>query len=793
MFPNNNNNGNGNNNAPTTSDEIIGINGIPKPKSLLSSFLFSRLSSPVATDKQQQQQQQQYQTQTETGFPFQMPSSLQSSALPTCLLGEHAETINDDDNRNNNDNPALRSRTVTDDANTDAAPTPMLGNSGVLLLPRPRRSWNISNDDRKLPKVPEYYYPHLFDPNCTALVTDSPPSIVVVRISECLRRRSIAVEYDDDSVTAKCMTVDRTHFIIQLYRSSTTSTTSASTTSTSMFNGEQQQQQYENNGHDITMMTGTGTGANGATNNNSSSLLCPPNDSIIVECRKTSGDSMSFHAACYKILMAAKGLDNGNDERPSHRMNGLEFRQRIQRPKLKRSCPTSSTTTTTTTNPASSMSMMTKRRKLPIPNTDYESASDESTRYYSIVENNNNSSNNYNNNASYEEALEAALDLLEKDRLDCQQLGMERLVHLTTRDIVGKETSSYISKRLLQQGNGDNSTKKNSNNDNEGNRWRLIDCLMHPGAEQVSELELPGGGGLGSEGRKSSKQNSNNSYNENYTTQMIRSFLESSAPPAITPSPAKKNHHQRHQSLSSSFSPFSRGQSFLKKKSSAAASATTHNRRSSSSDIIDHQKIAQDHHSDDQDQLSPDELRHEAKLRSLALRVFCNALDNLSKTQELHDILYPNLNNNNNISAKREGQKSNSVPSTTTTRWIRPAFLLSLVQDLQGAGRPPSVSETGYKLASVHEAALAVRSLRLLSGYHSANNEDDENDKNTAAAAFEDDDSSSPQSRVRDFLRSEAVLERLEYARSCGRATHAILQYEAECTYNRLTEDVRSC
>ena len=670
----------------------------------------------------------------------------------------------------------------------------MLGNSGVLLLPRPSRSWNISNDDRKLPKVPEYYYPHLFDPNCTALVTDSPPSIVVVRISECLRRRSIAVEYDDDSVTAKCMTVDRTHFIVQLYRSSSSSTT---TTSALTFNGgEQQQQQYENNGHDITMMTGTGSSTNGVTNISSSSLLCPPNDSIIVECRKTSGDSMSFHAACYKILMAAKGLDNGNDERPSHRMNGLEFRPELQRPKLKRSYPASSTTTTPS---SSTMSMTMKRRKLPLPNTDYESVSDESTRYYSIVENNNNSSNTNNNNASYGEALEAALDLLEKDRLDCQQSGMERLVHLTTRNIVGKETSSYISKRLLQQGNGDNSasssTEKNSNNNNEGNRWRLIDCLMHPGAEQVSELELPGEGGLGGEGRKSSKKNSNNSsnsYNETYTTQMIRSFLESSAPPAITPFPAKKNHnhhHQRHQSLSSSLSPFSRGQSFLRKKSSTTASATTQNRRSS--DIIDNQKIAQEHYPDDQDQLSPDELRHEAKLRSLALRVFCNALENLSKTKELHDILYPNNNNTNNtISAKRKGQQSNNIPSTsttTTTRWIRPTFLLSLVQDLQGAGRPPSVSETGYKLASVHEAALAVRSLRLLSGYHSA--DAGKIDENNA----DDEHNSSPQSRVRDFLRSEAVLERLEYARSCGRATHAVLQYEAEYIYNRLTEDVRSC
>jgi hypothetical protein len=37
------------------------------------------------------------------------------------------------------------------------------------------------------------------------------------------------------------------------------------------------------------------------------------------------------------------------------------------------------------------------------------------------------------------------------------------------------------------------------------------------------------------------------------------------------------------------------------------------------------------------------------------------------------------------------------------------------------------------------------------------------------------------------------VLESLELARSCGRATHSVLQKEAERTYDQLTEDVRSC
>mmetsp|Transcript_7329 Transcript_7329/g.15169 ORF Transcript_7329/g.15169 Transcript_7329/m.15169 type:complete len:177 (-) Transcript_7329:13-543(-) len=172
------------------------------------------------------------------------------------------------------------------------------------------------------------------------------------------------------------------------------------------------------------------------------------------------------------------------------------------------------------------------------------------------------------------------------------------------------------------------------------------------------------------------------------------------------------------------------------------------------------------------------ELKHEAKLRSLAMRVFCNALENLSETKELPHILH--------------GHKADRQPS----RWVKPAFLLSLVQDLQGSGRPTSISETSYKLASVHEAALAARCLRLLAGYESdesTNDEEEDAHRKHSDRQTIDTHSMAEQEAIRDFLRSDAVLERLEYARSCGRATHAVLQYEADLTYNKLTEDDRSC
>ena len=129
-------------------------------------------------------------------------------------------------------------------------------------------------------------------------------------------------------------------------------------------------------------------------------------------------------------------------------------------------------------------------------------------------------------------------------------------------------------------------------------------------------------------------------------------------------------------------------------------------------------------------------------MRAFALRVFCNALENLARAKGLDDdtVLTPSL--------------------------IQRPLLQSLVADLQGANRPPSVVEAGYQLTSVHEAALAMKCLRIL-GDHSP--------------------------VVHDFFQSEPVLERLQLARTCGRATHMVLQQEAERTYSKVSEDVRSC
>jgi hypothetical protein len=555
--------------------------GDSRPSSLLSSFLFSQLAPSLATSEDDMD------ADMDSVQLNPAPPSLLSSALPPSLLKD-------------------------DPLNLSAGGRP----SSIPL--RPRRLWNVQ--DTNLKPIPAYYPP--LDPTCSVLVTDVSPSLVAVRITECLRKRSIAAEYDDDSITAWCMTVDRTHFTIQLYRG----------------------------------------------NKSASSVVDPlalssGSPAVVVECQRQSGSSTSFHVACHAILQAAKGMDSGDDNREVHRTNGMEFQ---------------------------SLSPSAKRRKLVHGSPLHISSSLEA-----------------------ETAFEAAMALLQKDRLECQQLGLERLVNLTNSAISGQDISRYVSRRLLQDD------------------WLLDSFLMHPEAERAMDAVQINTTRRCNTIKKGDEHDT--------TTALIRSFLESST--AVSPSP-RVSYSTEDRNLIT-----------------AAASSSS-----------------------DTDDLSLDELRQEARLRALALRVLCNALNNASEVGELQNIL---LASNSTGTYKRKIGGASAAAAVSSeddhlSRLIQPPFLLSLVQDMQGASRPPSVSETGYKLASVHEAALAIRCLRLLAG-------------STDGAEDRRHSPSSPHSRVRDFLRNEVILESLELARSCGRATHSILQNEAERTYIQLTEDARSC
>jgi len=106
------------------------------------------------------------------------PCSLLSSALPPSLLqgGENDSTM---------PSPSLLTSSAS------AAGT------SSLEATRPRRLWTIQ--DTALQRIPKGYPP--LNPQCTTYVGDASPSVVAVRISECFRKRSLAVEYDDETVS----------------------------------------------------------------------------------------------------------------------------------------------------------------------------------------------------------------------------------------------------------------------------------------------------------------------------------------------------------------------------------------------------------------------------------------------------------------------------------------------------------------------------------------------------------------------------------------------------------------
>ena len=111
------------------------------------------------------------------------PSLLAGLQLPPSLSSPPGGRGDDDDflwdNNNNNNNNTLSESSLAG------------------IPPRPRRLWKVN--DNALKAVP-YFFPPL-DPRCTVFVSDAPPSVVAVRIAECLRKRSISVEYDEEAVS----------------------------------------------------------------------------------------------------------------------------------------------------------------------------------------------------------------------------------------------------------------------------------------------------------------------------------------------------------------------------------------------------------------------------------------------------------------------------------------------------------------------------------------------------------------------------------------------------------------
>jgi hypothetical protein len=143
------------NNTSTASKTTRPEGIIPRPTSVVGQQ--QRTVSNSNTGSSPQHQQQQIQQQSDNNM-LQRPSSLLASTLPEWKL---------------------------------SSPT-----SSQLAPPRPRRLWAVN--DTSLRPIPSFYPP--MDPKCTVYISDASPSVLAVRIAECLRKRSISVEYDEESV-----------------------------------------------------------------------------------------------------------------------------------------------------------------------------------------------------------------------------------------------------------------------------------------------------------------------------------------------------------------------------------------------------------------------------------------------------------------------------------------------------------------------------------------------------------------------------------------------------------------
>eukprot|EP00542_Grammatophora_oceanica_P019217 CAMPEP_0194029366 /NCGR_PEP_ID=MMETSP0009_2-20130614/3102_1 /TAXON_ID=210454 /ORGANISM="Grammatophora oceanica, Strain CCMP 410" /LENGTH=456 /DNA_ID=CAMNT_0038669007 /DNA_START=200 /DNA_END=1570 /DNA_ORIENTATION=- len=159
------------------------------------------------------------------------------------------------------DNTASTSTTTNmSSSNSSLSSQPsLLASTDEALVP-----WRVG--DTRLRPVPAFYPPLV--PQCTTFVTDATPSVVAARISDCLGRRSISAEFDNDTCTATCMTVDRVHFSIQLFR-----------------------------------------GDRNVTPKDVKDTSVHPDFShgVIVEVVRQEGSTLSFHSHCRAILGAAKG------------------------------------------------------------------------------------------------------------------------------------------------------------------------------------------------------------------------------------------------------------------------------------------------------------------------------------------------------------------------------------------------------------------------------------------------------------------------------------------------------
>lgn len=142
--------------------------------------------------------------------------------------------------------------------------------------------WQVQ--DARLNPIPPLHPP--IPPCCMVYVgdTSATPSMVAYRISECLRKRSIVVEYDSETVTptATCLNQEGVLFVINLYRGG-------------------------NRHNSGSVSLSEDSRRNGVAKVDFS-------HGIIVECMRIRGDVISFHRDCRAILSCARGDSDGLDD-----------------------------------------------------------------------------------------------------------------------------------------------------------------------------------------------------------------------------------------------------------------------------------------------------------------------------------------------------------------------------------------------------------------------------------------------------------------------------------------------
>jgi len=290
--------------------------------------------------------------------------------------------------------------------------------SSTFLHQPIRSNWDVQ--DSKLSAIPPLHPP--IPPNCMTYIgdTSSTPSIIANRISECLRKRSIVVEYVSDGATptATCLNQDGVLFEVSLYRGGRGTITG----------------QRRGKSVDDSLSRSLDTSFGSGKSSIERSAMADFSHGVIAECARIRGDTISFHRDCRAILSSARGDSDGLDDLRSpfvkllHSSSGFGGKGSIARK------PFGSLKTSEILQfEQDSMPTLIDVRKM-----------NRMTRARS---------NSLAGSQATFQALDSALDKLEKDRLDVTLLGLESLAKLTDVELSGLDRAYLSSLSVLGPSN----------------------------------------------------------------------------------------------------------------------------------------------------------------------------------------------------------------------------------------------------------------------------------------------------------------------------------------------------